>query len=60
MRTRVARFKKEESISYTDAGDVIDALFLELVSLIDEPGQVLGAAGWREGTGHAHQDDFLA
>ena len=57
--SRLARDKKE-SISYTDAGDVIDALALELVGLIDETGQVLGAAGRREGTGHAHQDNFLA
>ena len=58
--SRLARDKKKESISYTDAGDVIDALALELVGLIDETGQVLGAAGRREGTGHAHQDNFLA
>lgn len=41
-----------------DAGDGVDALRLELVRLLHEAGQVLGAARRREGAGHREQHDL--
>ncbi len=38
--------------------DGVDALALELVCLLDEAGQVLGAASWREGAWHCENDDL--
>lgn len=44
----------------TYASDGVDTLLLEGISLVDEPRQVLQAAGRGKGTGHSKQNDLLA
>src|SRR4029079_13840424 len=50
----------DERIVDRDAGDLVDALAFEVLSLLDVGGQVLRRAGRREGAGHGEQGDALA
>lgn len=39
--------------------NLVNALGLEGVNVLDEAGQVAGLAGGREGAGHGHDDDLF-
>src|SRR5207302_120063 len=43
-----------------DAGDGIDSLGLQSLRVLHKAGQMLGAAGWREGTRHREKHYFLS